>query len=1070
MRCSSCGFDSPDGMKFCGECGASLQPICSSCGFKNPPGFKFCGECGVSLRKREDGGWRTEDGGWRTENGGQRREEDFQPSVVSAMNASLSVSQSSKPKAKSQKPKSTGAERRQVSVMFCDLVGSTALSERVDPEELREMVLAYQEGAATAIRQNGGQIARSFGDGLLVYFGYPVSYEDNPQRAVRAGLGIIAEMKTLNQRLMLQFGVELKVRIGIHTGLAVVGEMGSGDILERMAIVGETPNVAARIESLAATNTVAISSVTYRLVQGYFECESMGLHQLKGISEPMAVYRVVRSHAIRNRLDLALQDLTPYVGRETELDRLMQAWEQAQAGQGQVVVLTGEAGLGKSRLVRAFKQRLAGMNYLLREFQCCPYHQNTAFYPIAEMMRSQVLGFASTDTYDQKLTKLEQFLDRFGLPLAEGVPLFARLLALPLNGRYAPLNLSPQAQKQKLLAIVGTVLRSQTAQQPALLIFEDLRWIDPSTLDLTSQIVEQTARYPILRLFTARPSFKYRWPERDYLTHINLSPLADSQAEVLIEALTDGKSLPQEVLSLVLEKSDRVPLFVEEMTRTILESGWLHQGEDAYELTGPLPNLAIPATLQDLLMARLDRLEGAKEVAQIGATIGREFSYDLISPLSPVDRETLLQGLNKLVEAQLLYAIGELPAARYQFKHALIQDVAYESLLKSTRKRYHQEIARVLENQFPDLAESDPEMLAYHCTRADLKAEGIRYWHQAGKQAVAASANEEAIGHLQQGLELLGTLPETLERHQRELELRTTLGTALITTKGYGSEEVEQNYTRSEVLCQQLGETPQLFWVLWGLWAFYTARAQHRKAMELGQQRLMALAQRQQDSALELEAHFALGFSSFLLGDLAAAREHCEQCLALYDPEQHHVHALQTGQDAGVIVQGFLSWVLCLLGLPEAGLDSSRAAIALAQNLSHSFSLAHALACSAIFYQFRQEDSAVMELAEATIAIAAEQQFPYWSAVGTLLKGWALTQQGQIETGIAHLQQGLTAYRATGSKLMLPYLLSLLVEAYLKANQPKAAQKILDEALAAVEATDECYWENRLGQLQANLL
>ena len=589
--------------------------------------------------------------------------------------------------------------------------------------------------------------------------------------------------------------------------------------------------------------------------------------------------------------------------------------------------------------------------------------------------------------------------------------------------------------------------------------------MDPSTLDLISQIVQQTAHYPILRVFTARPSFQSPWGNCDSLIRINLTGLTNPQVETLVSGLTGGKTLPPEVISLVAEKSDRVPLFVEEMTRNILESGWLQEKERHYELTGPLPDLKIPATLQDLLMARLDRLAEAKTVAQLGATIGRQFSYDLISPLLSVDRETLLKKLEALVDAQLLYVMGEWPAAHYQFKHALIQDVAYESLLKSTRRQYHQQIARLLENQFPEIAESDPEMLAYHYTRANLKQQAIGYWHQAGQQALTTSANEETIGHLKQGLKLLNSLPATTERDQQELELRTTLSTALIKTKGYGSREVENNSTRCEDLCQQIGETPQLFWVLWGLWAFYTAQAQHRKAIALAQQRLMELAQRQQDPALELEAHFALGFSSFLLGDLAVAREHCQQCLVRYDAQQHHIHVLRTGQDAGVIVRGFLSWVLCLSGEPEAGLEQSRAAIALAKELSHPFSLAHAHACAATFHQYRRETAAVLEEATACVAIASKQQFPYWLAVGTILQGWAQFEQGQVEDGIAQLNQGLADYRNTGARLMSSYFLALIAEAYLKSNRPKAAQKILTEALNVVETTGERYWQPELQRL-----
>ena len=975
-------------------------------------------------------------------------------------------------------PPSPEAERRQLTVMFCDLVGSTALSEQLDPEELREVVGAYQETGAAVITRFEGYIAQYLGDGILVYFGYPTAHEDDPQRAVRAGLAMVAAIEQLNMSLMRDRGISLAVRIGIHTGLVVVGEVGGGNKHEQLAL-GEAPNIAARLEGLAAPNTAVLSGATHRLVRGFFDCQSLGRHVLKGISEPMAVYRVLQETGSRNRLEAAASSLTPYVGREQELEQMLSAWKQVKEGAGQVILLTGEAGLGKSRLVQVFKERIAAESYARRELYCSPYYQNSPFYPLIEILRERRLQLTREDSPQQKLDKLERILAEYDFALAEVVPLFASLLSIPLDGRYAPLQLSSQAQKQKTLEVIQAIVLTLARQQPFLMVVEDLHWVDPSTLELLGLLIDQAPQSRLLLLCTARPAFKSPWSDRKHLSQIPLTPLPKSQTETLVKRVTGGKALPAQVLELVVDKSDRIPLFVEEMTKMVLESGWLREKEDAYALTGLLPSLAIPTTLQDLLMARLDRLEGAKEVAQLGATIGREFSYELLQAVSLMYEATLSRGLERLVEAKLLFQNGELPKAKYIFKHALIEDAAYQSLLRSIRQRYHQRIAQVLEEQFRETVETKPELLAHHYTKAGLKEQGIPYWHLAGQKAVKSSANVEAIAHLNKGLELLKSLPETPERNRLELDLQTALGPALIATKGYAAPEVELAYKRSEELCQalcrqeelyqQIGGKPQLFWVLRGLFAFYLVRAQHQKAFELAHQ-LMDMAQRYKDPALILEAHFTLWHILFFIEELAAAREHFEQGIALYNKEQHHSQAFLTGQDAGVTSQCFASWVLWLSGFAEQGLDHSHQALALAIELSHPFSLGCALGAIAMFHQYRRDVKAVREQAEAVIALSSEQGFAFWLASGTILRGWALAQQGQAEEGIPQMCQGLAAYRATGSELFVPYFLALLAEGYMKVGQTSEGLSILNEALAMVEKSGERFWEAEFYRLKGELL
>jgi predicted ATPase len=537
----------------------------------------------------------------------------------------------------------------------------------------------------------------------------------------------------------------------------------------------------------------------------------------------------------------------------------------------------------------------------------------------------------------------------------------------------------------------------------------------------------------------------------------------------MIDKVTGGKPLPAEVQHQIVSKTDGVPLFVEELTKMVLESGLLRETNGHYELTGPLPSLAIPATLHDSLMARLDRLATVKEVAQVGATLGREFSYEVLQAVSPVDAPSLQQALAKLVEAQVLYRRGAPPQSRYTFKHALIQDAAYQSLLKSKRQQYHQQIAHVLEGRFVEIIETQPELLAHHYTEAGLIAQAIPYWQRAGRTALERSANSEVIGHLTKALELLKTLPDTPERIQQELDLQITLGPALIVTKGWSAPEVEKAYTRARELCQQVGETSQLSLVLWGLWVFYHVRGEHQTARALGEQ-LLHLAQRMQDSALLVEAHFALGYTLYCLGEFASSQEHVEQNIALYTPQQHRSLAfLYGGTDPGMACLSQAAWTLWQLGYPDQALQRNRETLALAQELSHPHSLAFALGHAAVLHQFRCEAQAARERAEAVIALATEQGFPYFLAWGTILRGWALAEQGLGSEGIAQILQGLAAYWATGAELRGPHFFTLLAEAYGTVGQAEEGLIVLAEALALVDKTGERSWEAELYRLKGQL-
>ena len=643
------------------------------------------------------------------------------------------------------------AERRQLTVMFCDLQGSTSLSQQLDPEELRDVIRSYQEVCAGAVSRFDGYIAKYLGDGLLIYFGYPQAHEDDPQRAVRSGLGIIEDISALNDRLRDEKGLELVVRVGVHTGLVVAGEMGSGDTLETLAIVGETPNIAARLQETAEPNTVVISDVTANLIQGFFVCDSLGSPELKGLSEPMELFAVLSESGAQTRFDIATAHLTPLVGREQEVGLLLDRWEQATEGLGQVVLLSGEAGIGKSRLIEEVTERL-GEAPQIRRLRCSAYHQNSALHPVLECLEGR-LGFEREDSAEERLGKLERALIKVDFPLSEAVPLLSVLLAIPLAERFPALTTGPEVQRERTRELLVALLLLDTHEdQPVFLVVEDLHWADPSTLAVLGLLLDQAPTAKVLALLSFRPEFTPPWPSRAYVTPIMLSRLTRRLAGEMVGRLTGGKTLPEEVLSQVAAKSDGVPIFVEELTRMLLESDLLKEVGDHYELTGPLAPLAIPSTIQDSLTARLDRLSSAREVAQLGAVLGREFTYEMINSVSPLGEKLLGTHLQELVRAEFLYQRGLPPDAMYTFKHALIQDAAYNSLLISRRQQYHQRTARVLEEGFSDIVEIQPELLAHHYAEAGFADEAVSYWQRAGERALANYAHEEASNHFERAL------------------------------------------------------------------------------------------------------------------------------------------------------------------------------------------------------------------------------------------------------------------------------------------------------------------------------
>ena len=949
------------------------------------------------------------------------------------------------------RPVTLEAERRQLTVLVCRLVGISERAKRLDPEELLEVAPDYHALGAEVVQRFDGYIAQYQGDRLVVYFGYPQAHEDDARRAVHTGLGLVERMAELNRRRTRARGVQLAVRVGIHTGVVVVGAMGQGE--HAPLALGDTPTIAAQVQDLAASGTVVIGPTTLRLVERYFDYRALGAYILEEPAEPLAVYQILQEDTTQSRFEVTVaKGLTPLVGREQEIQLLRERWAQVKDGWGQVVLLSGEAGIGKSRLVQALKEHLIVEVHTRIECHTSPYYQQSAFYPVVEHVQ-RLLQSRKDETPEEKLRKLEAVLGSYDFPLEEVVPLFAGLLSLPLADRYAPLALTPERQKQKTLEALLTWLLRETERQPVCLIMEDLHWVDPSTLEWLSLLIDQIPTTRVLMLLTFRPDFQPPWALRSYLTHLTLGRLSPRQTAGMIGQVVGGKPLPAEVMQQVVATTDGVPLFVEELTKMVVELGLVKEREGRYELTGPLPSLAIPATLHDSLMARLDRLGSAKQVAQLGAVVGREFTYELLQAIAPMEEATLQQGLARLVEAELLYQRGLPPQAQYMFKHALIQEGAYQSLLRSTRRQYHRQIAQILEEQSPEIRETQPELLAHHYTEAGLSTQAIPYWQQAGQRAIERSANIEAIGHLTKGLEGLKTLPATPERIQQELTLQLARGAALSMLKGFTATETEQAYSSARQLCQQMGDSPQRFAALAGLQRFYRSRTELKTARELGEQ-LLTLAQSIKAPAFLLEAYCEQGTNLWHAGEFASALTHLEQGIVHYDLQKHHSHTLSYWHPA-VLCFSSAGRSLWFLGYPDQALRRNQEALTLARQLSHPYNLASALNYAATLHTLRGEAQLVQELAEATIVLSREHGFIRWLGGGLIRKGWALAAQGSVEEGIEQLRQGIATWREIGTKQAELQHLTMLAEAYKNGGQIEAALCVLAEALAIMHTSEE---------------
>jgi predicted ATPase/DNA-binding winged helix-turn-helix (wHTH) protein len=984
---------------------------------------------------------------------------------VAGLRADAGPAPEPSPRVQADTSGSPPGERRLLTVLWCALVVPRA--DAYDPEEFQAWMRTYHQVCTEVIGGLEGYIAHYLSGEVVAYFGYPQAHDEDARRSIRAGLRL---REALEARAENGAPGLLTVRVGIHTGLVVMEEQG-GDRRERLAI-GETPQQAAQLKERAAPGSVVISATTARLVDGYFAWQA--LTPLSGDVPDAAAtaYQILDESTAQSRFDVVRQrGLTPLVGRDAERTLLRERWAQAKDGVGQVLVLRGEAGIGKSRLVHVLREQVAAEPHLWLEWRCTPETHQSPLYPVMAHLH-RLLRWRPEAEPAETLHTLEETLTAAGMALAEVVPLFAALLALPLPACYPPLPLTPQRQRQKTLEALLAWLLTEATRQPVLFIVEDVHWCDPSTLDFLTLLLDQGPMARLLTVLTCRPEFVVPWGFRSHLAPLTLSRLPPSQVTQMVGRVAGGHTLPPEVVAQIVAKTDGVPLFVEELTKMVLEAGLLQDGADPVTLPQPLPALAIPDTLHASLLARLDRLGHVKALAQLGATIGRTFDYGLLQRLTPLEEGPLQDGLRHLVDTELVYQRGLPPQATYTFKHALIQDAAYHSLVRSTRQAYHRRIAEVFAADFPETATTRPELLARHYTEAGLDTQAMAYWQQASYRAIERSAYREALHHLSEGAKVLARLPETPARTAHNLALHTTLGRALIVLKGYAAPDVEHAFARALTLCQEIGHTPQFFPAVHGLWGFYVVRAAHTTARALGE-RCLRLAQGMRSAARLLEAHYALGESLYFLGEVAAARPHFEQGIALYDPQHHRpngtmdCHVLQ---DPGVVCHSFLAWILWTLGYPMQALQQSGAALTLAQTLAHPFSLAYALCCAGWLHQLRGEVQETQARAEAAITLATEQAFPLWTAQGMLLRGWALAAQGQHDEALAQMHQGLAAYEATGAVVGRPCFLALLAEVYGKGGRPAEGLPRIAEALELVETTAEGFWEAELHRLRGELL
>ncbi|TPQ37961.1 adenylate/guanylate cyclase domain-containing protein [Cupriavidus pinatubonensis] len=1059
MRCTNCQFENPSGAKFCQECGQRLVLICSQCGHASSLTEKFCGVCGALLAG--------------TAAASPRLSPPVPPLPAPILYTPPHLAERIRAEQAAMEAmgRDAGGERKTITALFADMAGSTALIQDLDPEEARSLIDPVVALMMEAVHHYEGYVAKSLGDGILALFGAPIAHEDHALRALFAALRMQQAMRGHSDKVRLEQGIPLQIRVGVHTGEVVVRSIRKDDLRTDYDPVGHTIHIAARMEGVATPSSILVSESTHKLAEGYFEFKALGRTQIKGLREPLAVYEVLGLGALRTRLQVgAKRGLARFVGREAELKRLGDALELARAGQGQIVGVVGEAGVGKSRLFHEFKAR-AQQGCMVLETFSVSHGKAFPYLPLIDLLRNYFQITAQDDErrYREKATGRLLILDR---ALEDQLPYLLYLLGIVEPGSALP-TMDPAIRRQRTFEAIARLLvrESQNQNQPLMVLFEDLQWLDSETEAFLNVLIAEVPRTKILLLVNYRPEYRHDWSQHTFYTQLHLEPLGQTEAQGLLTALLGADPSLASLKQLILSKTEGNPFFMEEVVQTLAEENALLGQPGNYSVeTAPLA-LHIPTTVQGVLAARIDRLPlPQKELLQTLAVIGAEFPSSLIRHVTGQSEASLHPLLADLQIGDFIYERPTFPEVEYAFKHALTQEVASNSLLSEQRSFLHERTAQAIEALFPDRLSEYCSELAHHYSQSGNVPKAVEYLQLAGKQALQRSGQSEAITHLSAALNLLKNQPDTPERSREELTLRLTLGPAWMAVRGYGSPEVQANYTRALVLSEQGGESSQLFSAQLGLWSFYLLRSELETAQTLAE-RLLGLAQDAQDSEQLAEAHRVLGTTVFRLGKIRLACTHMEQALSLHRPDrQTYGHLLRYVRNPALHMRSSLSWSLWYLGLPDQSLSRSEEALEMARNASDPFGLALALIYAAELYQRRGEPEETLEFANAALQLSSEQGFSLYLAWSTILRGWAVARQGSYAEGIALIHQGLGAHEATGAALGRPSLLGLLADAYGRAGQPEAALRVLDDALALVGKTEERFDEATLIRLQGELM
>ena len=1007
MRCRTCNTLNPENYRYCSNCGTDLT-ACNSCGFENSPEARFCGGCG------------------------QPRGE---PSATTQRTVNA-------------------PERRFTTILFCDLIGSTQLSTTLDPEDLRSLIIGYHDMFRKVIEANDGFVAQYLGDGILAYFGYPTAREDDAERAVRAGLELVDKVAENDS--------SYEIRVGVASGMVVVGDLSGNNFFEREPAVGSTPNLAARLQGVAEAGWVVVSPTTRNLVRDQFEFEDLGQYDLKGFSEKVPLSRAICEQTGINRFEASRADreLSSLVGRERELEQLMRCWDQTKAGNGQVVCLQAEPGLGKSRLMLSMTAALANEQFSELRFQCGPHFSNTALYPIISQIERSA-GFARGDSAENKLDKLEALLARAGSDDFEGsVRYIAALISILFAGRYAAIEESAERRKERTLDTLVKQIEALAASQPVLLLFEDVHWIDPTTLELLTMLVDAIENLPVQLLVTCRPEFIPPWQDAVHSTIIELTPLGETESIKVIDDISAPIVLPETTKLRILARSEGNPLFIEELTRAVVESESI-DGRQANQLS-------VPESLKASLNERLDRDASNKNVAQIAAVLGREFTLDLLTAATQIRSTDLGIILERLIDANIIQRNMDLTEPAYRFKHALLQDAAYESMLLIERSKVHQRVADALESEFPEISEQQPETVAMHLTEAGDRQRAIGFWQKAGERAAERAAHGDAADHFSKALTLLEALPETIERHQLELALQGQYGFSRSASHGYAAPEVEKAQLRALDLCELIGDPETLYAVKRRLCTFFIVRSEFVRAGELARQ-CVELGQSRHRNDYLIEGYNALGYVHAYQGEFDDAMNALERSAELYRTEGGSNFVYPTEQDPLLAVLTLMAQVASIRGEMKRALEHVEEAVEIARRLSNPFDLAYA----ETFYSAIEHIQGLPEDGRSHGRIAAEiseeHGFAHWQAIGNIYAAFSAKDDAEINVRIQLMNQNISFLQLSGARLFVSFMFGCLAQSYLLAGLHRDANLALKKAFEHVKQFHERIYEPALHRIQGEL-